>query len=106
MAEFDKVRFLSNLYSLIKEKGKKLGELEKSAGVSVGYFSRINKEGSNTIPTVEVVAALASELGVSMDTLVFGNFLEPTVTEEYLIDFLERLLQDTKLTPHMRKLQI
>lgn len=96
MAEFDKVRFFSNLYWLIKEKGKKLGELEKAAGVSVGYFSRINKEGSNTIPTVEVVAALASELGVSMDTLVFGNFLEPTVTEEYLIDFLERLLQDTR----------
>lgn len=96
MAAFDKVRFFSNLYWLIKEKGKKLGELEKLAGVSVGYFSRINKEGSNAIPSIEVVTALASELGVAIDTLVFGNFCEPTVTEEYLIDFLEKLLLDTQ----------
>lgn len=52
---FDKRLFISNIYQLAKERSVKIGDLEKKAGVSVGYLSRINKEDSNTVPTIDFV---------------------------------------------------
>lgn len=94
MSGFDKNRFFLNLSILVKEKGKKLGELEKDAGVSTGYLSRVRKEGSNN-PSLEVVVALASLLGVSVDKLIYGDLFEPTATENYLLTFIHKLTADT-----------
>lgn len=95
MSTFDKKRCLANIYFLAKEKNIKIGDLETAAGVSTGYLSRINKEDNETNPSVELLIAVASELGVSLDALINYEFDKQTSTEIYLLKFVEKLTQDT-----------
>ena len=92
---FDKRLCIANIYQLAKEKGIKLGDLEKSAGVSAGYISRINKEDSNTVPTIDFIAAVAEALGVTVDAIIKNDYSTPTPTELYILSFVDRLLSQT-----------
>lgn len=92
---FDKRLFISNIYQLAKERSAKIGDLEKKAGVSVGYLSRINKEDSNTVPTIDFVAGVAAALGVSVDAIINNDYSTPTPTESYILSFVDRLLTRT-----------
>ncbi len=92
--EFNKQLMLDNISFLLKEFGKKIGELETDAGVSPGYISRISKEG-NTKPGIEFIMKVADSLNTSMDTLLNVDLAEMTPTERYLISFLEKLNKDT-----------
>ena len=92
---FDKRLFISNIYQLAKERSVKIGDLEKKAGVSVGYLSRINKEDSNTVPTIDFVASVAAALGVSVDAIIKNDYSTPTPTESYILSFVDRLLTRT-----------
>ena len=47
--EFNKQLMLDNISFLLKEFGKKIGELEAEAGVSPGYISRISKDGPSRV---------------------------------------------------------
>lgn len=93
---FDKKRCIGNIYFLAKDQGKKIGDIEKRAGVSAGYISRLNKEESNTNPGIEFLAAMATDLGVSLDALINYDFEAITPTESYIIKFVERLLGQTE----------
>jgi len=95
MNTFDKKRCLANIYFLAKEKNIKIGDLESTAGVSAGYLSRINKEDNETNPSVELLIAVAHELGVSLDALINYEFDKQTATEVYLLQFIEKLTYDT-----------
>ena len=92
--DFDKKLFFDNVSYLVRKSEKKIGDLEKAAGVSPGYISRTSKEGGAK-PGIEFVMKIAEELHVSMDLLVRRNLLEMTPTEEYLSEFLVKLQQDT-----------
>ena len=92
---FDKSRCISNIYQLAKDRCVKIGDLEKSSGVSVGYLSRINKEDSTTIPTIDFIADVAGMLGVTVDSLLNNDFCSPTPTEKYILSFIDRLLSQT-----------
>ena len=70
MSNFDRKRLLSNIATLTKDKNVRMGDLEAAAGVSAGYFSRLNKGESNAIPNIEVIAAVADKLEVTIDCLV------------------------------------
>ena len=92
---FDKRLCLANIYQLAKEKNIKIGDLEKAAGVSAGYISRINKEDSNTMPTIDFIAAVAKALGVTVDAIIKNDYSTPTPTEKYILSFIDRLLSQT-----------
>ena len=92
--EFNKQLMLDNIAFLLKEFGKKIGELETDAGVSPGYISRISKDG-NTKPGIEFIMKVADSLNTSMDTLLNVELAEMTPTERYLVSFLEKLNKDT-----------
>lgn len=92
--EFNKQLMLDNISFLLKEFGKKIGELETDAGVSPGYISRISKEG-NTKPGIEFIMKVADSLNTSMDTLLNVDLAELTPTERYLVSFLEKLNNNT-----------
>lgn len=94
--EFDKKLLISNIYFLVKEKGLKLGEVEKDAGVTPGYVSRLNKEERNAKPSIEFLMGVSSILGVSMDALLTYNFEALTPTEAYVLRFVEKLISDTQ----------
>lgn len=92
--EFNKQVLLDNIAFFLKERNKKIGELENEAGVSPGYISRISKEGSAK-PGVDFVYNVAAALNVSIDTLLNVPMADITPTERYLISFLEKLKADT-----------
>lgn len=96
MSEFSRSRLLANITYLTKEKNIKIGDLEAEAGVSTGYFSRLNKGDSTALPNIEVLTAVAEKLGATIDSLVKIEYESLTESERYLVDFLEKLISDTE----------
>lgn len=92
---FDKKRCIANIYQLAKEQSIKIGDLEKKAGASAGYLSRINKDDNNSMPSIDFIAAVAKELGVSVDALIQNDYTTITATEKYLLAFIDKLLTRT-----------
>lgn len=92
--EFNKTRLLNNISFMLKEFGKKIGELEAEAGVSPGYLSRTAKDASAK-PGIDFIIKVADALNVSVDTLLNTELTELSPTELYLITFFDKLKRDT-----------
>ncbi len=93
---FNKMRFFDNVRFLLKDNSSvKIGQIEKEAGVSAGYMSRMEKEGNTSDPSVELVYTAAKLLGVSLDTLLNIDLTALNPTEKYLIEFIQKLELDT-----------
>ena len=60
--EFEKGKLMANINDLIKERGRKIGELEDAVGVSRGYLSRMSKAENESMPGVDLIYRLADEL--------------------------------------------
>lgn len=93
MAELNKNILFGNISYLLKMEDRKIGELEKDAGVSKGYISR-TREGDNK-PSVDFVMKIASSLKIGIDVLLKVNLSALTPSDEYLLRFLEKLTNDT-----------
>lgn len=93
--EFDRQKMLTNISTLIQQRGMKIGELETKVGVSAGYLSRLGKEESKAIPAIDVIWRIARELGVNIELLVDGNFDHATENLAYLQKFVQRLFEKT-----------
>lgn len=92
---FDKRRCMSAIYAIAREKGVKIGDLEKEAGVSTGYLSKLNKEENTSSPSIELLAAVAGALGVTIDMLVYSEYDGLSSNEKYVLKFLDKLVGDT-----------
>lgn len=93
--EFNKKILFDNISYLLKQREMKIGELESVAGVSPGYISRTSKD-EKTKPGIDFIVNAAEALNVSVDTLMKVNMASLTPTERYLIDFIEKLTNDTQ----------
>ena len=96
MAFYDRKLLLSNINVLKERIGVKTGDLESNAGVSPGYFSRLNKEDSKASPSIEVICVVAANLGVTVDDLLTVDFSKMNPTQEYLLSFMNKMIDDTK----------
>lgn len=92
--EFDKKLMMENIAFLLKQTGKKIGELEAEAGVSIGYISRTNKD-ENAKPGIDFIIKVAEALDVSVDALLKVSMSDYTQTELYVMSFIEKLITDT-----------
>lgn len=92
--EFDKKLMFDNIAYLLRETGKKIGEVENESGVSAGYISRTSKD-QNAKPGIEFIVRIADALHVGIDTLLGIDLSTLTPTERYLLTFLEKLRGDT-----------
>ena len=93
---FDKTVCFSNIRELLRTRTDvKIGQVEKEAGVSAGYMSRLEKEGNTADPSMEFIVTAANLLGVSIDTLISINLMELTPTEQYISKFFDKLKSDT-----------
>ena len=92
--DFNKQLMLDNISFMLKEFGKKIGELEAEAGVSPGYISRTSKD-DKAKPGIDFIVKVAESLNTSVDTLLNINLSSLTPTERYLISFIEKLKRDT-----------
>lgn len=93
---FNKEILFSNIRYLLKEKPEvKIGQIEKEAGVRLGYTSRLEKPDNTSDPSMEFVVTAARLLGVGVDTMISVDLAALTPTEEYLIKFFNKMIQDT-----------
>ena len=93
---FNKKLVFSNIRALIAQNPEvKIGQIEKEAGIRLGYMSRLEKEGNTSEPSIEFVVTAAKLLKVSLDTLVNVDVTALTPTEEYLAKFMDKLKKDT-----------
>lgn len=96
MKNFNKSRCFENIRFLLKEKTDvKIGQIEKEAGVSLGYMSRMEKPGNTSEPSTEFIVTAAKLLKVSIDTLISVDLVGLTPTEQYLVNFFDKLKSDT-----------
>ncbi len=91
---FNSRLIFDNISYLIKEQGKKVGEVETQAGVSAGYISR-NSKDSNSKPGIDFLSRVSEILNTSIDTIMKIPLSELTPTERYLVSFFEKLKADT-----------
>ena len=94
--KFDKKKCMSTIYAIAKEKGIKIGDLEKNAGASAGYLSKLSSDGNTATPSIELLLAIADNLGVTIDMLVKTEYDELSENEKYVLKFLDRLIKETK----------
>ena len=92
----NKRRCFENIRFLLKEKTDvKIGQIEKEAGVSLGYMSRMEKPGNSSEPSAEFIVTAAKMLGVSLDLLALTDMAVMNPTEKYLATLMEKLNKDT-----------
>ena len=70
----DKELFLRNIYTLAKEKGVRIGDLETSCGVSVGYLARFRQDKNQDLPGMDFVIRAAAVLNTSLDFLLYFDY--------------------------------
>ncbi len=93
---FNKTLCFSNIRELLKQNPDvKIGQIEKEAGIRLGYMSRLDKEGNTSEPSMEFIVTAARLLKVSIDTLISVNLVGLTPTEQYLVNFFDKLKADT-----------
>jgi len=93
---FDKALCFSNIRELLRQHPEvKIGQIEKEAGVRLGYMSRLEKEGNTSEPSIEFIVSAAKLLKVSVDTIISVNLTGLTPTEQYIVNFFDKLKADT-----------
>ena len=93
---FNKSLCFSNIRELLRQNPDvKIGQIEKDAGIRLGYMSRLEKEGNKSEPSMEFIVTAAKLLKVSLDTLVSVNLTGLTPTEQYIVNFFDKLKADT-----------
>ncbi len=93
---FNKTLCFSNIRELLRQNSDvKIGQIEKEAGIRLGYMSRLEKEGNTAEPSMEFIVTAAKLLKVSIDTLITVDLTGLTPTEQYIVSFFDKLKADT-----------
>lgn len=93
---FNKTLCFSNIRELLRQNSDvKIGQIEKEAGIRLGYMSRLEKEGNTAEPSMEFIVTAAKLLKVSIDTLISVDLTGLTPTEQYIVSFFDKLKADT-----------
>lgn len=93
---FNKKLCFSNIRELLRQNSDvKIGQIEKEAGIRLGYMSRLEKEGNTAEPSMEFIVTAAKLLKVSIDTLISVDLTGLTPTEQYIVSFFDKLKVDT-----------
>lgn len=95
LRHFDKFRFFNNVSIMMEANKVKIGQIEKSAFVRLGYMARLNKPGNTSEPIPEFLFAAADKLGVSLDLLGKYDLADIAPSELYLITFVQKLKDRT-----------
>ena len=91
---FNNEIFYQNVRILLAKKNKKIGELESNCEVHAGYMSRVLK--ADMKPSIDVIIKIANYFTVRVETLLFEELKKYTVTELYILRFLDKVIRDTE----------
>lgn len=93
---YDKKILFENIRLLAKEKGIKLGDIERNSGNTVGYMSRLDKENNMSPPNFDFVITASHMLDVSVEKLIGGKLEELDENEELLLKFVKKIKNQTE----------
>ena len=94
---FNKSLFAKNIKYLASKNDIKIGDLEKSIGVSAGYFSRLANEEPKTSNTIlDIIYNLSVRFDTSIDSLLSMDLSSLTDSERLLNSFFENLIMQTQ----------
>lgn len=94
---FDNELLGKNIKFLASKNDLKIGEIEKEAGVSPGYISRLSSSKNDaTYKLMDLIFFLSEKTDVSVLTLLTVDIAQLTKSEAYLTQFLEKLCRETK----------
>ena len=97
MGEVKITTVVENIYALAQEKNIKIGDLERDAGVSVGYLSRFLKPSGAIIKmAVDVLFKICDCLKMSVEDVVYYNSDDRTPGQKKMDFFLKKLARDTE----------
>lgn len=99
MRRFDRQKLAERIYEIAKAKDISIGSLEKSVGVSAGYFSRLLKGDGKSSFSLETLILVADVLGVSYCSLITASIIgdeSESDSEVELQRFFDSLTRDTK----------
>lgn len=90
-----KKKFLENVRYFAERRNINIGTIEKEAGLSTGYISRLEKQDNTTNIGIDLAKKIAEILSTSIDLLIRGDFDAISDNEKYMIDFVDKLVQST-----------
>ncbi len=93
---FDKAQCFANIRALMKNTDVKIGQIEREAGVRLGYMARLEKPDNTSEPSMEFIVTAAKMLNVSLDFLISAKIEATTQTEEYVLKFIRNVIKDTQ----------
>lgn len=96
LKRFNRKVCLENIDYLLAQKDIKLGALETDSGNRPGYLSRMKSGKSTSDPSIEFLMTASEKLEVPLDMLVSSKVSELTPTEEFILNFLKKVIHDTK----------
>lgn len=88
-------RCISNIYLLAKKQGIRIGDLENSCKVSIGYLARLRQDPKKPLPGSDFLFRAAAALGVTVDSLMSCDYRIATDEEVYLQKFVSQLITDS-----------
>lgn len=95
MKSYDRVKLISNIQRMAKEKDVKMGDMEEKAGVSTGLISRLKKDETKGNFTVDLLCSIAEQLECTLDYLVYSGEGELSENEKLMLKFIDKLVRDT-----------
>ncbi len=93
---YDKKVCINNIRFLAKNQNIKLGSLEKSIGVSPGYFSKLEKEGNLANPTIDLIVKISEIFKVSVNSIIGPSLTDLNAKELIVLKFLSALIKDSE----------
>lgn len=96
LKKFNREVCLQNIDYLLSKNSIKLGVLESESGNRPGYLSRMRSGKSASDPSIEFLMVASEQLNIPLDILVAANISDLTPTEVFILDFLNKIIQDTE----------
>ena len=93
--DFNRQQVIDNLMKLIQNSGMKVGDVERSLGVSAGYLSRLSKKENESALSAEFIWRISQLFNVSIDTLVRENLDVEDKMIGYMRKFIIKLTEKT-----------
>lgn len=92
---FDKEKFYKNVSYMAKQRNMAMGEIEDNLNISHGYIAKLGRPNS-PLPSIDYITKIAKLLDVSVDSLIYGDLGNLSSQEQFILDFLHKLIILTK----------
>lgn len=89
-------RVTENIMILADEQDITKSDLEKAVGISAGYLSKLSNPDNTTVPSAEVLLAIARKLRVTVDLLLSSELSKMSESEKFLAKFMDKVIKDTE----------